>query len=143
MRRSLALFRSSKLIYHTVPVIQAGMQWVGYAELASAVSNAGGLGILTGLTQPTPEDLRKEIRRCRTMTDKPFGVNLTLLPSIVPPDYGAYAQVIIDEGVKIGKCPMEYICYVLNKIQTAISKQSKQQATAPVKSSNNSKLPTQ
>ncbi|PGH12955.1 hypothetical protein AJ79_03928 [Helicocarpus griseus UAMH5409] len=84
-----------------VPVVQGGMQWVGYAELASAVSNAGGLGILTALTQPTPEDLRKEIRRCRTMTNKPFAVNLTLLPALVPPDYGAYAQVIIDEGVRI------------------------------------------
>jgi len=77
------------------------MQWVGYAELASAVSNAGGLGILTALTQPTPEDLRKEIRKCRTMTQKPFGVNITLLPAMTPPDYGAYAQVAIDEGIKI------------------------------------------
>ncbi|ORX96966.1 2-nitropropane dioxygenase [Clohesyomyces aquaticus] len=84
-----------------VPIVQGGMQWVGYAELASAVSNAGGLGILTALTQPTPEDLRKEIRRCRTMTKNPFGVNLTLLPAMVPPDYGAYAQVIIDEGINI------------------------------------------
>ncbi|KAL3487721.1 hypothetical protein BJX62DRAFT_188674 [Aspergillus germanicus] len=84
-----------------VPVVQGGMQWVGYAELASAVSNAGGLGILTALTQPTPEDLRKEIRRCRSMTNNPFGVNLTLLPALVPPDYAAYAQVIIDEGIKI------------------------------------------
>ncbi|EOA84313.1 hypothetical protein ACJQWK_01065 [Exserohilum turcicum] len=84
-----------------VPVVQGGMQWVGYAELASAVSNAGGLGILTALTQPTPEDLRKEIQRCRTMTSNPFGVNLTLLPAMVPPDYGAYARVIIEEGVKI------------------------------------------
>ncbi|KAF2501914.1 inosine monophosphate dehydrogenase [Lophium mytilinum] len=84
-----------------IPVIQAGMQWVGYAELSSAVSNAGGLGILTGLTQPTPEDLRKEIRKCRSMTNKPFGVNLTLLPAINPPDYAAYARVIIEEGVKI------------------------------------------
>ncbi|KAL4941215.1 hypothetical protein BDV06DRAFT_195028 [Aspergillus oleicola] len=84
-----------------VPVVQGGMQWVGYAELASAVSNAGGLGILTALTQPTPEDLRKEIRKCRAMTKNPFGVNLTLLPALVPPDYGAYAQVIIDEGIKI------------------------------------------
>ncbi|PTU17784.1 hypothetical protein P175DRAFT_0444971 [Aspergillus ochraceoroseus IBT 24754] len=84
-----------------VPVVQGGMQWVGYAELAAAVSNAGGLGILTALTQPTPEDLRKEIRRCRTMTKNPFGVNLTLLPALVPPDYGAYAQVIIDEGINI------------------------------------------
>ncbi|KAE8352747.1 hypothetical protein BDV28DRAFT_148705 [Aspergillus coremiiformis] len=85
----------------TVPVVQGGMQWVGYAELAAAVSNAGGLGILTALTQPTPEDLRKEIRKCRSMTKKPFGVNLTLLPALVPPDYAAYAQVIIDEGIKI------------------------------------------
>ncbi|KAJ5164984.1 Aldolase-type TIM barrel [Penicillium coprophilum] len=84
-----------------VPIVQGGMQWVGYAELASAVSNAGGLGLLTALTQPTPEHLRKEIRRCRTMTKYPFGVNLTLLPAMVPPDYAAYAQVIIDEGVKI------------------------------------------
>jgi len=84
-----------------VPIVQGGMQWVGYAELASAVSNAGGLGILTALTQPTPEDLRKEIRRCRTMTKNPFGVNLTLLPALVPPDYAAYAQVIIDEGINI------------------------------------------
>ncbi|TVY35206.1 Nitronate monooxygenase, partial [Lachnellula subtilissima] len=66
------------------PVVQGGMQWVGYAELASAVSNAGGLGILTALTQPTPEDLRKEIRKCRTMTQKPFGVNITLLPAMTP-----------------------------------------------------------
>ncbi|KAH7079584.1 hypothetical protein FB567DRAFT_532956 [Paraphoma chrysanthemicola] len=84
-----------------VPVVQGGMQWVGYAELASAVSNAGGLGILTALTQPSPEDLRKEIRRCRTMTKYPFGVNLTLLPAMVPPNYAAYAQVIIDEKINI------------------------------------------
>ncbi|KAF2203944.1 2-nitropropane dioxygenase [Delitschia confertaspora ATCC 74209] len=84
-----------------VPIVQGGMQWVGYAELASAVSNAGGLGLLTALTQPTPEDLRKEIRRCRTMTKNPFGVNLTLLPALVPPDYAAYAQVIIDEGIRV------------------------------------------
>jgi NAD(P)H-dependent flavin oxidoreductase YrpB (nitropropane dioxygenase family) len=85
----------------TEPIVQGGMQWVGYAELASAVSNAGGLGILTALTQPSPEDLRKEIRRCKTMTSKPFGVNITLLPAMVPPDYGAYAQVVIDEGIKV------------------------------------------
>lgn len=84
-----------------IPVVQGGMQYVGYAELASAVSNAGGLGILTALTQPTPEDLRNEIRRCRTMTKNPFGVNITLLPALAPPDYGAYAQVVIDEGIKI------------------------------------------
>lgn len=74
---------------------------MGYAELASAVSNAGGLGIITALTQPDPESLRKEIRRCKQMTNKPFAVNLTLLPSMVPPDYGAYAQVVLDEGIRI------------------------------------------
>ncbi|KAF3406809.1 Nitronate monooxygenase [Talaromyces pinophilus] len=84
-----------------IPVVQGGMQWVGYAELAAAVSNAGGLGILTALTQPTPEDLRKEIRKTRTLTSKPFGVNITLLPALVPPDYAAYARVVIEEGVKI------------------------------------------
>jgi NAD(P)H-dependent flavin oxidoreductase YrpB (nitropropane dioxygenase family) len=77
------------------------MMWVGYAELAAAVSNAGGLGLITALTQPTPEDLRKEIRRCKKMTSNPFGVNLTLLPAMVPPDYGAYAQVVLDEGIRI------------------------------------------
>ena len=84
-----------------VPVVQGGMQWVGYAELASAVSNAGGLGILTALTQPNPDALRAEIKRCRAMTSKPFGVNITLLPSITPPDYPAFAQACIDEGIKV------------------------------------------
>lgn len=74
---------------------------VGTADLASAVSNAGGLGIITALIFPTPAALRDEIRRCRTLTSKPFGVNITLLPSMVPPNYGAYAQAIIDEGVNI------------------------------------------
>jgi len=83
------------------PVVQGGMQWVGTAEMASAVSNAGGLGILTALTQPTPAALAAEIKRCRAMTDKPFGVNLTLLPAINPPPYDEYAQVIIDSGVRI------------------------------------------
>ena len=77
------------------------MQWVGYAELVSAVSNAGALGILTALTQPTPEDLAKEIERTREMTDKPFGVNLTVLPTINPPPYEEYAQAIVGSGVKI------------------------------------------
>jgi NADH:quinone reductase (non-electrogenic) len=83
------------------PIIQGGMHHVGLAELASAVSNAGGLGIITGLTQRTPELLTKEIARCREMTDKPFGVNLTFLPSVTPPDYGAYVRSIIEGGVKI------------------------------------------
>lgn len=83
------------------PIVQGGMQSVGYAELASAVSNAGGLGILTALTQPSPQALREEIERCRSMTDKPFGVNITVFPTINPPDYKGYAQAIIDGGVKI------------------------------------------
>ncbi|MBV1917325.1 MAG: nitronate monooxygenase family protein [Sphingomonadaceae bacterium] len=83
------------------PILQGGMQNVGFAELASAVSNAGGLGLITALTQPSPEDLAKEIERCRSMTDKPFGVNLTYLPTLNAPDYDAYAQVIIDAGIKI------------------------------------------
>ena len=83
------------------PIVQGGMQGVGTAEMASAVSNSGGLGILTGLTQPTPEALREEIERCRSMTAKPFGVNLTVFPTINSPDYKAYAQAIIDGGIKI------------------------------------------
>ncbi len=83
------------------PIIQGGMHYVGLAELASAVSNAGGLGIITGLTQRTPEDLAKEIARCRAMTDKPFGVNLTFLPSVTPPDYPGYVRAIIDGGIKV------------------------------------------
>jgi nitronate monooxygenase len=83
------------------PVIQGGMQWVGLAELASAVSNAGGLGIITGLTQPTPEALLQEIERCRDMTDKPFAVNLTILPTIKPVPYEEFAQAIVASGVKI------------------------------------------
>ncbi|HET6332319.1 MAG TPA: nitronate monooxygenase family protein [Polyangiales bacterium] len=83
------------------PIIQGGMHFVGLAELASAVSNAGGLGILTGLTQRTPELLAKEIARCREMTNKPFGVNLTFLPAVTPPDYPGYVRAIIEGGVKI------------------------------------------
>ena len=83
------------------PIIQGGMHYVGFAELASAVSNAGGLGIITGLTQRTPEALAHEIGRCRDMTDKPFGVNLTFLPIVNAPDYPGYIRAIIDGGVRI------------------------------------------
>ncbi len=83
------------------PIIQGGMHYVGFAEMAAAVSNAGGLGIITGLTQRTPELLAKEIARCRQMTDKPFGVNLTFLPALTPPDYPGYIKAIVDGGVKI------------------------------------------
>lgn len=82
------------------PIVQGGMQQVGRAELAAAVSNAGGFGIITGLTQPTPYALRNEIERCRAMTSKPFGVNMTVFPTINSPDYKAYAQAIIDAGIK-------------------------------------------
>jgi NADH:quinone reductase (non-electrogenic) len=83
------------------PIIQGGMHFVGFAELAAAVSNAGGLGIITGLTQKTPELLANEIRRCREMTDKPFGVNLTFLPVLKAPDYPGYIRAIVEGGVKI------------------------------------------
>lgn len=83
------------------PIVQGGMMWVGRAELAAAVSEAGGLGIITALTQPTPEDLRSEIARMRALTDKPFGVNLTILPTITPPPYDEYRRVMIEEGVRI------------------------------------------
>jgi len=82
------------------PIIQGGMHFVGFAEMAAAVSNAGGLGIITGLTQKTPEDLANEIAKCRDMTDKPFGVNITFLPTLNPPDYPAIVKAIIDGGVK-------------------------------------------
>lgn len=82
------------------PIIQGGMHYVGFAELAAAVSNAGGLGIITGLTQRTPELLAQEIQRCREMTDKPFGVNLTFLPAVTSPDYPGYIRALIDGGVK-------------------------------------------
>jgi NAD(P)H-dependent flavin oxidoreductase YrpB (nitropropane dioxygenase family) len=83
------------------PIVMGGMQWVGRAELVSAVANAGALGFLTALTQPTPEDLVKEVQRCREMTDKPFGVNLTILPSLKPIPYDEYRQAIIESGVKV------------------------------------------
>lgn len=83
------------------PIIQGGMHHVGYAQLAAAVSNAGGLGIITALTQRTPAALAEEIRRCREMTDKPFGVNLTFLPAVTSPDYPGYIKAIIEGGVKV------------------------------------------
>ncbi|KWR83815.1 MULTISPECIES: NAD(P)H-dependent flavin oxidoreductase [Cupriavidus] len=105
--------RVTRLLGIDYPIIQGGMQWVGLAELASAVSNAGGLGILTALTQPTPDALRNEIARTREMTDRPFGVNLTILPSINPPPYAQYVDAIIDGGVRIvetaGNSPKDFI----------------------------------
>lgn len=93
--------RITEMLGIKYPIIQGGMHHVGYAELAAAVSNAGGLGIITALTQKSPDDLAAEIEKAHGLTDKPFGVNLTFLPSLNPPDYPAYVQAVIDGGIKI------------------------------------------
>jgi nitronate monooxygenase len=95
------------------PIIQGGRHYVGFAEMAAPVSNAGGLGIITGLTQKTPADLANEISKCHDLTDKPFGVNLTFLPGFVEPDYPGYIDAIIKGGIKIvetaGRSPEKYM----------------------------------
>ncbi len=105
--------RITELLGIEHPIIQGGMHYVGFAELAAAVSNAGGLGIITGLTQTSAGDLANEIAKCKDLTDKPFGVNLTFLPSLSAPDYPGYIKAIIDGGVKIvetaGRNPQEYL----------------------------------
>jgi nitronate monooxygenase len=105
--------RITELLGIKHPIIQGGMHFVGFAELAAAVSNAGGLGIITGLTQGSPDKLAKEIKRCREMTDQPFGVNLTFLPGFIKPPYPEYIAAIIDGGVKIvetaGRSPKEHL----------------------------------
>ncbi len=105
--------RITEMLGIRYPIIQGGMQWVGRAELASAVSNAGGLGILTALTQPEPDALAAEIDRCRQMTDEPFGVNLTILPKVDPPPYEEYLDVVIKMGVKVletaGRSPVHFV----------------------------------
>ncbi|GJE96538.1 nitronate monooxygenase [Phanerochaete sordida] len=119
----------TKLLGIRVPVVQGGMQWVGVPQLVAAVSNAGGLGVLTALTQPNPDALRNAIRETRKLTGKPFGVNITLLPSINPPDYAGYARAAVEEGVKIfetaGNNPGQLIryfkdhgCIVIHKCTT-------------------------
>lgn len=98
------------------PIVQGGMQWIGRADFVAAVSNAGALGILTGLTQPSPDDLRREIAKTRDLTDKPFGVNLTILPTLKPVPYDDYLEAIIDSDVKIletaGRNPEPYMARV-------------------------------
>ena len=105
--------RFTELVGVEHPIMQGGMMWVGRAEMAAAVSNAGGLGTLTALTFPTPDALRAEIERCRAMTDKPFAVNLTILPSVTPPPYAEYRKAIIDSGIKVvetaGSKPQEHV----------------------------------
>jgi len=95
------------------PIVQGGLMWIARAELAAAVADAGGIGFMTALTYPEPDGLRAEIRKCRQLTDKPFGVNLTFLPTLRPPDYPAYIQVCIDEGVRFietaGRNPEPYM----------------------------------
>lgn len=95
------------------PIIQGGMHYVGFAEMAAAVSNAGGLGIITGLTQKSPADLANEIARCKDMTDKPFGVNITILPTLTPPDYPGIVKAVIEGGVKVvetaGRNPIDLL----------------------------------
>ncbi|KAK0221927.1 hypothetical protein IW262DRAFT_1376899 [Armillaria fumosa] len=119
----------TKMLGINVPIVQGGMQWVGVPQLAAAVSEAGGLGILTALTQPNPDALRAAIRQTRKLTSKPFGVNITLLPSINPPDYEGYARAAVSEGVRIfetaGNNPGPLIkffksedCVVLHKCTT-------------------------
>ncbi|CAN5226772.1 nitronate monooxygenase family protein [soil metagenome] len=105
--------RITELLGIRYPILQGGMQWVGTAEMASAVSNAGGLGVLTALTQPSPDALAEEISRCRAMTDAPFGVNLTILPSVNPPPYAEYVDVVIRSGIRVvetaGNSPKAFI----------------------------------
>lgn len=119
----------TKLLGIRVPIVQGGMQWVGVPQLVAAVSEAGGLGILTALTQPSPDALRTAIRETRKLTSKPFGVNLTLLPAIQQPDYAGYARAAVEEGVTIfetaGNNPgplIEYFkknnCIVIHKCTT-------------------------
>ena len=105
--------RITEMLGVEYPIIQGGMHYVGFAELAAAVSNAGGFGIITGLTQGTPEKLKREIERCKEMTAKPFGVNLTFLPSLTPPDYPGLIQAIVDSNIRIvetaGYNPEKYL----------------------------------
>src|SRR4051794_32989745 len=105
--------RFTELVGVEHPIVQGGMQWVGRAELVAAVANAGALGFITALTQPTPEDLTKEIAPFPYMTDNPFGVNLTILPSINPPPNADYRQAIVESGIKIvetaGNKPQEHV----------------------------------
>ena len=108
--------RITEMLGIEIPIVQAPMGWIARSQLASAVSNAGGLGIITGLTQKTPADLANEIAKCKDLTDKPFGVNLTFLPTVTSPDYPGYVKAIIEGGVKIvetaGRNPQQVLPYL-------------------------------
>jgi NAD(P)H-dependent flavin oxidoreductase YrpB (nitropropane dioxygenase family) len=118
--------RVTELLGIRYPIVQGGMQWVGRAELAAAVSNAGGIGFVTALTQPTPEALGREIARMRERTDKPFGVNLTILPTLKPPPYSEYLDVILESGVRVvetaGNSPKDFVGRMKAKGVTIIHK---------------------
>ena len=118
--------RVTEMLGIQYPILQGGMQWVGTANLAAAVSNAGGLGIVTALTQPSPDELGREIARTRTLTDKPFGVNLTILPTVNAPPYADYLEAIIDGGVKVvetaGNTPIEFVEKMKEKGITIVHK---------------------
>ena len=105
--------RITKLLGIRHPIVQGGMHHVAFAEMAAAVANAGGLGLITALTQRTPASLAREIARCREMTDRPFGVNLTFLPAVTPPDYPGYVRAIIEGGIKVvetaGNNPQQWL----------------------------------
>ncbi len=111
--------RITELLGIRYPIIQGGMQWVGRAEMAAAVSNAGGLGTLGALTQPTPEDLAREIERCRAMTDKPFGVNVTMLPTVNPPPYERIFDVIVEGGIRIVETAGNVPAAVFDRLRAA------------------------
>lgn len=101
------------------PILQGGLHHVGFAPLAAAVSNAGGMGFITALSLRSPEELRDEIRKCKELTSHPFGVNLTLLPTIVPPDYNAYAEIVVKEKISIVETAGHYKGLVsLDRIST-------------------------
>lgn len=118
--------RVTEMLGIQYPILQGGMQWVGKANLAAAVSNAGGLGIVTALTQPSPDELAREIARTRTLTDKPFGVNLTILPTVNAPPYADYLHAIIDCRVKVvetaGNTPIEFVEKMKEKGITIVHK---------------------
>ncbi|MBB3182109.1 nitronate monooxygenase family protein [Variovorax sp. Sphag1AA] len=111
--------RITELLGIRYPIIQGGMQWVGRAEMAAAVSNAGGLGTLGALTQPTPEDLAREIERCRAMTDRPFGVNVTMLPTVNPPPYERIFDVIVEGGIRIVETAGNVPAAVFDRLRAA------------------------
>ncbi|SEB18712.1 nitronate monooxygenase family protein [Variovorax sp. YR216] len=111
--------RITELLGIRYPIVQGGMQWVGRAEMAAAVSNAGGLGTLGALTQPTPEDLAREIERCRAMTDKPFGVNVTMLPTVNPPPYERIFDVIVESGIRIVETAGNVPAAVFDRLRAA------------------------